>query len=355
MDEPIQAINKKPAGFWIRILASFVDFVILCAIWLIGYYVTSGNILLFMIINLPLILYKPLMESTCGATLGKLLCRIEVLGSDYFRISVAQSYVRSIPFLLFYVAYNSSYAQHFDRPPYLSTLDDQAKVAILLSETMLLVKPFLALLIIIDCMFVAFRKDKRALHDFFVNTICVYKMKKRVLNITNKPYNKLNPYPLTSGSQINQFSKAHKENLKLDYKADNSPSVKMKRPLIISILCIFYFIFTLFCYYWNFGICGNLSFYQEQFALNIAKSVLLFIVPAVIYVFSIIGYWRMKPWGVYLFIILIILGPLVNPVWPVENIFMIESRIIGTVWHIFLILIGYHYIIKSPLKSKKVT
>jgi len=99
-------IEPRYAGFWIRTLASFLDGLImlplaLFAIFSITYFKSLPLYLLSLIISAA---YKPFFEYKLGATLGKMVIDLKVVGEDYKGISLQQSLIRSSPFLISSVA-----------------------------------------------------------------------------------------------------------------------------------------------------------------------------------------------------------------------------------------------------------
>jgi len=172
----------QPAGFWIRVGAHILDALIIGApIGLLGYLLGKINpdiaisAISIIIMSLPGLLYKPLMESVFGATLGKMICKIRVLNDEGNKLSIVMAYVRFFPFLL---ANFAGIAQriwitsqpNFQDPAFRETMIRNPEYLLIL----LFVITF-GLFSILDCLFVAFTERKRAIHDMMAGSYCVYK------------------------------------------------------------------------------------------------------------------------------------------------------------------------------------
>ena len=167
----------KWAGFWIRVGASFVDFAVYLP--LIGlniyklYVLKSMPLQLF--VALLMILYKPLMEYRYGATLGKLAVKIKVVNKDFEKITLPQSVIRYIPWLIGQVFSIYATILLFQHPDFIST-KGWIEVGYLQNE---LVSPAYnmigSFILIISCIVVGFNKTKQGLNDMIANTYCIYK------------------------------------------------------------------------------------------------------------------------------------------------------------------------------------
>ncbi|PCJ28381.1 MAG: hypothetical protein COA97_01765 [Flavobacteriales bacterium] len=90
------------AGFWIRVGAALLDFLVFIPIIAFGFYnlLSLKSITLLYIITVASQLYKPLMEWKYGATLGKMACKIQVVNYDLGKINIDQAFGRYIPWVL---------------------------------------------------------------------------------------------------------------------------------------------------------------------------------------------------------------------------------------------------------------
>jgi len=93
---------SRPAGFWIRVGASIIDSLVFIPIIILSVWNTYSlkSTVVLILIGLPGLIYKPFMESYFGATLGKMSCKIKVIGEDGNKLSLFGAYIRFFPFLL---------------------------------------------------------------------------------------------------------------------------------------------------------------------------------------------------------------------------------------------------------------
>jgi len=169
---------NKPAGFWIRVLASLIDFAVFIPLGFIGWWANQrGSIPVMIAINIPFLVYKPLMESRYGATLGKMVCRIQVRDQNGEYISVKTAFLRFIPFLVQSMANLALVIHCFQNADYLSAGSMQEKALIMRLTPLYSIKQLATLFLTLDCLVVAFRKHKKAIHDSIAGTLCVYKKK----------------------------------------------------------------------------------------------------------------------------------------------------------------------------------
>jgi uncharacterized RDD family membrane protein YckC len=89
--------------FWDRLGALLLDgFIMILITMPVSYFnITSWKIPgLYIVIGLISILYKPVLECRYGATLGKMILGLEVVGHDFGRITVSEE-VKRVSFYLF--------------------------------------------------------------------------------------------------------------------------------------------------------------------------------------------------------------------------------------------------------------
>jgi hypothetical protein len=92
-------------------------------------------------------------------------------------ISVVRAYVRFLPFLLHAIVSVAFSVQLSQNPEYLNASSAEVRAAIIRSYPMYIAGRVMAVAVLIDCLFVAFRRNRRALHDSLAGTFCVYKEK----------------------------------------------------------------------------------------------------------------------------------------------------------------------------------
>ncbi len=174
--EPIKGY-ARPAGFWIRVGAHIIDSLIFIPLGVLGFFNGSSwkSVAVLVLINVPWFFYKPLMESFCGATLGKMACGVKVIDAAGKKLSLVSAYVRYFPSLICLgvslvgqvILYSSEQFQ-------LATTTEEAKLA--QQENFLTpIVIVLYVLATLECVFAAFTYRKRALHDMLAESFCVYK------------------------------------------------------------------------------------------------------------------------------------------------------------------------------------
>jgi uncharacterized RDD family membrane protein YckC len=180
---------SRPAGFWIRVGASFIDWLIFIPIGILSIWNTYSlkSTVVLVLISLPGLIYKPFMESFFGATLGKMSCKIKVIDDNGKKLSLFGAYVRFFPFLIStgialagqLIVFSS---QQFQSATSMTEIGEAQKVNFLS-----LIGLIVGALVVIECIFAAFTFRKRALHDMLGESFCVYKEPKKPNSVPSEP------------------------------------------------------------------------------------------------------------------------------------------------------------------------
>ena len=179
---------SRPAGFWIRFGAYFIDGLIFIPIVILSIWNTYSlkSLPMLILISLPGLIYKPFMESFFGATLGKMACGIKVIDDNGKKLSLFTAYVRYFPFLISIGVTLAGQLIIFSSPQFQSATSmidiNEAQRANFLTPVGYVV----SVLVIIECVFAAFTFRKRALHDMLAESFCVYKEPKRLNSETSE-------------------------------------------------------------------------------------------------------------------------------------------------------------------------
>lgn len=174
--EPMEGYSR-PAGFWIRVGASIIDNLVFIPLMILGLWnmFSLKSSVVLVLISLPGFIYKPFMESFCGATLGKMSCRIKVIDKNGKKLSLFDAYTRAFPFLMSAAVGLAGQLILFSSPEFQSVTSwvelGQAKQPGFWDAAGSIVN----LLVLIDCLVVAFTFRKRALHDMLAESFCVYR------------------------------------------------------------------------------------------------------------------------------------------------------------------------------------
>jgi uncharacterized RDD family membrane protein YckC len=164
--------GTRPAGFWIRVAATAIDILILMVFSVGAAFMKSVPTYLLLVI--PTIIYKPVLEGLLGGTAGKLALGLKVIGRDGQLLGLAGGFVRSglfilpsIPNTLLQVKMIGEGISPFN--------PDQALTFQQSNELLYYVSYALTGLVVISCLVVAFTARKRGLHDFIADSYVIYK------------------------------------------------------------------------------------------------------------------------------------------------------------------------------------
>ena len=172
--------NKQPkvvrlASFGDRVLASVIDTLIFVPfIFLTVYNWTDLKIYyLDLLLNLAIIFYKPLLEWNYGATIGKMLAKIKVVGTNLQNISLDQSFMR---FSIYSIGYGISLLASnalFQDPAFQEATTFVDVGALQQDSPFNEFSQIASFATLVSIMFVAFDIKKQALHDKLAGTLVI--------------------------------------------------------------------------------------------------------------------------------------------------------------------------------------
>ncbi|MHC4118337.1 MAG: RDD family protein [Planctomycetota bacterium] len=168
---------SRPAGFWIRVGAAIIDWLIFIplgalAIWNMWSLKSMVVLILTSVVGL---IYKPFMESYFGATVGKMSCGIKVIDDSGNKLSLFGAYFRFFPFLIQQGINLAGQLIVFSSSQYQSASSLQELMQAQQANFLGPIGSIVGVLVLIDCIVVAFTFRKRALHDMLAECYCVYK------------------------------------------------------------------------------------------------------------------------------------------------------------------------------------
>jgi uncharacterized RDD family membrane protein YckC len=178
--EPLAtAQSQPPAGFWIRVVAALIDFIIVLsplqvAVFIALVYVKS--LPLFLLVSIPGFVYKPLMESRYGATLGKMACGLRVIDQHGRRLSIVAAYVRFLPWLVRAPVSLITIVWVFSAPQFQAVSGFLELGRLMQQSPVHQLSTILGYVGLIDCVTAAFTNRKRAIHDMIAGSYCVWKV-----------------------------------------------------------------------------------------------------------------------------------------------------------------------------------
>lgn len=150
------------AGFWIRVLAYLIDFLVLLILLMFSMFTKSVGVYLLLLV--PLVAYKPLTEGLLGGTAGKLALGLKVVNQEGERIGVVGGFIRSGLFILPVIPNTMMQVRMLQQG--ISPMDQQAMEAFQAANQMLFTASYLFSLVAIgSCIYVAFNAQKQGLHD----------------------------------------------------------------------------------------------------------------------------------------------------------------------------------------------
>jgi uncharacterized RDD family membrane protein YckC len=169
------AESQRPAGFWIRYVALLIDSIVLSPLAVASYfnYFSAKSLPLFLLLSIPALVYKPLMESRYGATLGKMALGLRVIDQHGRRLNIGAAYVRFSPWLALAVVGLITNVWVFSTPQ-LQTVSGFVEFGQLMQQSPVnLLSNILNCVFLIDCVTAAFTYRKRAIHDMIAGSYCV--------------------------------------------------------------------------------------------------------------------------------------------------------------------------------------
>lgn len=168
--DPLAAVRF--AGFWIRVGASLLDMVVLIPLIVVSFFAQES--LVYLLISLVMIAYKPVLEKQYGATVGKMLLGLRVINPSAGPLSWGTAWVRAafailaaVPGMLMGVKQR----QAGIAPTDFAELAEFQQA----NSTLQWIGYATGLLWLVSVIAVAFHPRKQGLHDLLADTFVVYK------------------------------------------------------------------------------------------------------------------------------------------------------------------------------------
>lgn len=173
--EEEEAILPRYAGFWIRVIASFLDALILLPLGLFAFFsiIYFRSIPLYVLSLILSGCYKPFCEYNFGATIGKMVIDLKVTDENFQQISLEQSIIRASPFLLSSVA-SLIFILLVDANFFDNVSGFMEFGAMIENSEYKWLNDLGNWPVFISCIVVAFDSRKQGLHDKLAKTYCVY-------------------------------------------------------------------------------------------------------------------------------------------------------------------------------------
>ncbi|MBX2840207.1 MAG: RDD family protein [Flammeovirgaceae bacterium] len=167
--------NVEYAGFWIRVGASLIDFLVLLPVVGLGIYnmLSIKSMLLMLVLTIAGAIYKPYFEWKKGATIGKSAVGIKVVNMDLMPITLNQVVARYFPWIINYALSLILDFYLFSSPEFNSTTDF-VEIGLITEglplEGINRVYSFIFLIMVGSLIF---DKFKQGVHDKAAKTYCI--------------------------------------------------------------------------------------------------------------------------------------------------------------------------------------
>ncbi|MEO1054181.1 MAG: RDD family protein [Bacteroidota bacterium] len=165
--------NVEYASFWSRVGASLIDLLLFIPVIVVSVYniISIQSFAFSVILSMVYIVYKPVMEWKYGATLGKMAVKIKVVNSDLEPITLEQSIMRFSLYLVNQmISIVSSYFLFSNLYGDIGLLEIGE---VQQGDPLSAVSQLMSLVILVSVLFVAFDKERQALHDKIARTYCI--------------------------------------------------------------------------------------------------------------------------------------------------------------------------------------
>lgn len=171
--EQSQPTTIQYAGFWERVGASIIDFLIFIPLFVLTYYnlMNLKNLVLALVLSFVWIIYKIYMEGAKGATIGKRVMKIVVVNENNEIINMNQSIARNSLYIINTLLGLITTVMVFNAIGFEDNTSFM-EVSKFQQENGFTVGGYFGFLILISVIWVAFDKQKQALHDKIGKTYC---------------------------------------------------------------------------------------------------------------------------------------------------------------------------------------
>lgn len=166
--------DQRMAGFWIRVAAYLIDFLVLLVFAIGALFMKS--VASYMLLVIPVLAYKPVLEGILGGTAGKLALGLRVINPEGKVLGLAGAVVRSGLFILAMIPGTVLQIKRIESG--ISVMDPQAMQTFQEANVTLNYANYtLVMLTVVSCLVVAFHSQKRGLHDLMADSYVVYQAK----------------------------------------------------------------------------------------------------------------------------------------------------------------------------------
>lgn len=167
--------HAKFAGFWIRVAAAIVDFIVLLPILGLSTYnlLVIKSMPLMLLLSVIGMLYKPYLEWKKSATLGKMAVGIRLVDGSMNNISLEHAIKRYIPWIINYGISMLTNFMMFTMPEFQAVESYLELGPIMQNTPFYIINNIYSFVFFIIVVSVAFDARKQGLHDKFAKTYCI--------------------------------------------------------------------------------------------------------------------------------------------------------------------------------------
>lgn len=161
------------AGFWPRVGATIIDTLVFVPLLAIELYnkIAIHSILLLTFLTLLMLIYKPYLEYSRGATIGKSVFNILVVTEDLKLMSLNQSILRFMPWVISsFITFMVSLEFYKGNPTSETFLEVNATLH---DSYWTNLNGLYSMVFLVIVLFVAFDVRKQGIHDKIANTLCI--------------------------------------------------------------------------------------------------------------------------------------------------------------------------------------
>ena len=162
--------TTRPAGFWIRVAAYLIDILIIMVIAVPAMFIKSVPV--YVLLMVPIICYKPVLEGLVGGTAGKLALGLKVISASGEKLGLVGGFVRSGIFILPTIPQMLLQVKMIQEG--ISSFDPQQQMAFQEQNELLVYSNYgLSALVLVSCLVVAWTARKRGLHDMIADSYVI--------------------------------------------------------------------------------------------------------------------------------------------------------------------------------------
>lgn len=163
------------ASLGVRIAAAVIDFLLYFPFIILAVYnfISLKSFGLDLLINLIPLFYKPYMEWKYGATVGKMVVKLKVVGKDGTAITFDQAMTRFVPFFIYMAIVVMSNYHLFSAYGFMEAIDLEKITELQQKNRFAGASSFASFLLTFSILYVITNPYRQGLHDRLAKTYCI--------------------------------------------------------------------------------------------------------------------------------------------------------------------------------------